>query len=198
MSRIANGLTGQVLLATVQAEENRGFSIQDMAVKCGYVTVRGTARVPQFKVAVADASGVYFGRTIPGDVPAQRSGTTNRFKAQKNGILVTAKRFLTEIGVTAGTYANVMVAEVEGNVIDTSAFDFAEGAKVVIIVKNHDPVMDDEDSEEEEADEDSEEDEDEDTDDAPEAPTPSPTFIPDPLDPTPAPMTTTVRIAQPV
>lgn len=194
MSRIANGLTGQALLSTVQAEENRGFSIQDMAVKCGYVTVKGTARVPQFKVAVADASGVYFGRTIPGDVPAQRSGTTNRFKAQKNGILVTAKRFLAEIGVTAGTYANVMIAEVEGDVIDTTVFDLAEGTKVVIIVKNHDPVMDDEDSEGEEADEDEEEG----VDDAPEVPTPSPTFIPDPLNPTPAPMTTTVRIAQPV
>lgn len=190
MSRTANGFTGQALLAIVEAEENRGFSTQDLAIKCGYITAKGTARVLQYKLAVADASGIYFGKTIPGDVPAQRSGTTNRFKSQKNGIVVAPKRFLTEAGVAAGTYANIMVAKVEGGVIDVTAFDLSEGTKVVIITKNLDPVMDGEDSEDEATDED--------TEDAVEVQTPSSTFIPDPLNPTPAPMTTTVRIAQPV
>ena len=188
MSRTANGFTGQALRAIVEAEENRGFSPQDLAIKCGYVTAKGTARVQQYKIAVADANEVYFGKTIPGDVPAQRSGTTNRFKSQKNGIVVAPQRFLIEVGVTPGTYANIMVAKVEGGVIDVTAFNLSEGTKVVIITKNLDPVMDGEDSEEE----------DEDTEDVAETQAPSPTFIPDPLNPTPAPMTTTVRIAQPV
>lgn len=180
MSRTANGFTGQALLAMVQvAKENGGFSPQELAIKCGYVTAKGTARVLQYKLAVADANGIYFGKTIPGDVPAQRSGTTNRFKSQKNGIVVAPKRFLTEAGVAAGTYANIMVAKVEGGVIDVAAFDLSEGTKVVIITKNLDPVIDGEDSEDE-------------------AQSLSPTFIPDPLNPTPVPTTTTVRIAQPV
>ena len=191
MSRTTNGFTGQALLAIVQAaKEDGGSSPQDLAIKCGYVTANGAARVQQYKLAVADANEVYFGKTIPGDVPAQRSGTTNRFKSQKNGIVVAPKRFLTEVGVTPGTYANIMVAKVEGGAIDVTAFDLSEDTKVVIITKNLDPVMDGEDSEDEATDED-EEDEDE-------AQALSPTFISDPLNPTLAPMTTTVRIAQPV
>ena len=183
MGRTPSGLTGADLLATVQAQENQELSVHDLAVKCGYVTEKGAVRVTQFKIAVANASGLFFGKTTPGDIPAQRGGTSNKFKAQKNGILVAAKRFLQEIGVLAGQFANVMVAEVEAGTIDVGAFDISEGTKVVLIVKNHDPVSANED---EDGDDDVEVDEDEDA-EAEESATKA----------APAPVSSTIRIPQP-
>ena len=168
MSR-TSGLTGSDLLATIQAEENRGLSPQQLAVVCGYVTSTGVAKTIHYKAAVADASELYVGKTQAGEVPAQRGGSSTSFKVQKNGILVAAQRFLKKAGCAPGDYATVLVLRSQDGSIDLTETKLPDG-NFVLICKDQartdaallgEEVGYEEDDEEYEEDEDEDEDEDE-------------------------------------
>jgi hypothetical protein len=170
----AEYLTGDALLATIQAPENAGLTKKELAKKCGYVNDKGMPKTETYLENVLKAQNTYYGKpsSARGVAATQRGG--NSFLVQKRN-LVLAGRFLREADCLPGDYAKVMNAVVSGGVIDLSEIgieDVPDGTRFVLLTKdlerisadslnNLEASISEEDEDEEEDEEDDEQDEDE-------------------------------------
>jgi hypothetical protein len=172
----AEYLTGDELLATIQAPENAGLTKKELAKKCGYVNDKGMPKTETYLENVLKAQNTYYGRpsSARGVAATQRGG--NSFLVQKRN-LVLAGRFLREADCLPGDYAKVMNAVVTSGVIDLSEIgmeDVPDGTAFVLLTKDLERVSEpslnnmaaaiseeDEDTDEQDEEEEEEEDEDE-------------------------------------
>ncbi len=131
----STGLTGQALLATVQAPENQHLSSKALAVKCGFVTPSGKPKEKEYAFAYLDALNIFAGASEQG-VRTERGDTGNTFKMQKAGLL-TPRRFLKQAGCNPGEFASIYNVQVIDGTIDITDLDVEEGiTSFVLIAKN--------------------------------------------------------------
>jgi hypothetical protein len=139
----AEYLTGDELLATIQAPENAGLTKKELAKKCGYVNDKGMPKTETYLENVLKAQNTYYGRpsSARGVAATQRGG--NSFLVQKRN-LVLAGRFLREADCLPGDYAKVMNAVVSDGVIDLSeiGIDIPDGTAFVLLTKDLERVSD--------------------------------------------------------